>query len=338
MAWDTKRATTFAGALVMLAMVALLLAVWPGLASGNTPRVGDGPLAGFAPQRLAAAAAGERWVWQNPLPQGNDLNSVFFVDGQTGWAVGKSGAFIKTVDGGVNWAVQSSGTDAYLASVAFVDARRGWAVGGWGVAPGREARGVILHTEDGGNTWVSQNANLTGTFLHSVDFVDANTGWAVGWPGVVLKTTDGGGTWTSQTSGTGEDLRSVAFVDGQSGWVVGYDGTILHTSDGGTTWNLQSSGTLGALYAVDFVDARTGWAVGEKGLILKTIDGGLTWESRSVAIADNFFGVTFMDRQRGWVVGGTRDILYTPDGGAERRHPEDHRRGCYLDTPVIRLY
>jgi hypothetical protein len=29
------------------------------------------------------------WFWQNPYPQGNDLYTVKFPSGMTGWAVGK---------------------------------------------------------------------------------------------------------------------------------------------------------------------------------------------------------------------------------------------------------
>lgn len=28
------------------------------------------------------------WFWQNPLPQGNGLGDVFFINNSTGWAVG----------------------------------------------------------------------------------------------------------------------------------------------------------------------------------------------------------------------------------------------------------
>ena len=42
----------------------------------------------------------EGWFWQNPLPQGNGLHSTYFIDSNTGWAVGSSGTILKTTDGG----------------------------------------------------------------------------------------------------------------------------------------------------------------------------------------------------------------------------------------------
>ena len=45
-------------------------------------------------------SAQDGWFWQNPLPQGNDLSSVHFVDEYVGWAIGKFGTIIRTTDGG----------------------------------------------------------------------------------------------------------------------------------------------------------------------------------------------------------------------------------------------
>jgi hypothetical protein len=69
------------------------------------------------------------WEWQNPLPQGNDLVDVVFVDASQGWAVGGSGTILHTTDGGATWSFQSSGTDLRLQSACFLDASTGWVVG-----------------------------------------------------------------------------------------------------------------------------------------------------------------------------------------------------------------
>jgi hypothetical protein len=60
----------------------------------------------------------------------NYLNSVYFTDNNTGWAVGFEGTILNTTDGGLNWNSQSSGTSNYLNSVYFTDNNTGWAVGG----------------------------------------------------------------------------------------------------------------------------------------------------------------------------------------------------------------
>ena len=50
------------------------------------------------------------WFWQNPLPQGNNLTSVKFINTTTGWAVGIEGTILRTTNGGTNWTSQTSGT------------------------------------------------------------------------------------------------------------------------------------------------------------------------------------------------------------------------------------
>ena len=75
------------------------------------------------------------WFWQNPLPQGNSLTSVCFIDENNAVAVGYSGSIIKTTDGGNNWKVQTSSTSSHLLGVSFTDVQNGTA--------------VVLHAESG---------------------------------------------------------------------------------------------------------------------------------------------------------------------------------------------
>jgi len=74
-----------------------------------------------------------QWEWQNPLPQGNTLSSVWFTDANTGYAVGGDygigGTILKTLDGGITWSTLSIGTTNQLHSVTFADANNGFAVG-----------------------------------------------------------------------------------------------------------------------------------------------------------------------------------------------------------------
>ncbi|MFQ6031592.1 MAG: YCF48-related protein [Candidatus Zixiibacteriota bacterium] len=95
--------------------------------------------------------AQQGWFWQNPLPQGDDLYSVCFVDANTGWAVGDGAKILNTTDGGSTWNTQSFRTSEELNSVCFADANTGWAVG-WD--------GTILHTTTGGYTSVEEDNNF----------------------------------------------------------------------------------------------------------------------------------------------------------------------------------
>ena len=51
----------------------------------------------FAPAAHAQQPQPSGWEWQNPLPQGNTINSVrFAADKRHGWAVGSDGAILRT--------------------------------------------------------------------------------------------------------------------------------------------------------------------------------------------------------------------------------------------------
>jgi photosystem II stability/assembly factor-like uncharacterized protein/outer membrane protein OmpA-like peptidoglycan-associated protein len=192
-----------------------------------------------------------------------------------------------------------------LKSVEFSGSLVGWAVGG---------NGRILHTTDGGSTWLPQESG-TENWLYEVTFTDALNGWAVGSQGVILHTANGGTSWAAQTSGTNEDLASVVFVDASNGWAVGGYGVVLHTDNGGTTWTPQVSGTNAWLSGVTFTDASNGWAVGD-GAIRHTTDGGATWTIQSQPGTVEFlFSVDFFDANNGWAVGSNGVILHTSDGG-----------------------
>ena len=52
---------------------------------------------------LLNQAEAQDWQWLNPKPQANTLNSITFTDPDTGFAVGNSGAIVKTTDGGNTW-------------------------------------------------------------------------------------------------------------------------------------------------------------------------------------------------------------------------------------------
>jgi hypothetical protein len=98
------------------------------------------------------------WFWQNPLPQGNLLNSVLFTDANTGTAVGEHGTVVRTTNGGATWTSQSSGTSTNLFGVSFTDANIGTAVGYYG---------EIQRTTNGGTTW---NRQVSGT-LHRPNLI-----------------------------------------------------------------------------------------------------------------------------------------------------------------------
>ncbi len=61
------------------------------------------------------------------------IESLAFVDAQTGWAVGQTGPILTTTDGGTSWVIQDSPVNDDpvhdLYAVVFVDSQSGWVAG-----------------------------------------------------------------------------------------------------------------------------------------------------------------------------------------------------------------
>lgn len=266
-----------------------------------------------------------QWEWQNPLPQGNTLYGIHFVDANNGWAAGGR-TIIRTNDGGISWQLQESGIESSSRSISkiyFTDLMNGWAVGG--PSP------LLLQTKDGGSTWFQPGLEnkLPGSFT-DICFVDNLTGWIVGWSAVyqdeivILHTIDAGDNWELQnhnSSGSIIDI-SVCFIDHQHGWIANGN-KILHTSDGGENWTQQECNSNEDLRDIYFIDTDHGWAVGENGTVLITTNGGALWEpSIEPSLSGiNSYEVNFIDAENGWLCGNYYDgtvngaILKTADGG-----------------------
>ena len=211
-----------------------------------------------------------------------------------------------------------------LIAATFPTEREGWACGRWG---------TILHSADGGKTWVRQKSGTDYT-LSSISFVDPQNGWAVGDGGTILRTKDGGKSWERQKSPSPYFLFGVQFVSPQKGWIVTERTTILYTNDGGENWQEQFKDQDFILKRVSFCDERNGWAVGEFGFIYHTDNGGKTWQKQAgefkfsqetgEMVGGNFlFDVVAIDLRTAWVVGIDGYAARTMDGGKTWRQVAD---------------
>jgi len=210
------------------------------------------------------------------------IHSIHFTDENNGWVAGSSGIVFHTTNGGNSWIQQYPPTGgSWLWPIFFIDNNVGWTAG--------DPLFGLFKSTNGGNTWLTYSVPVVER-IHSIKFLDYQTGWLCGTQGQIAKSLDGGITWADLQTGTSAALRDIFFVDNNTGWCVGYNGTILYTLDGGTNWNTQNSGTSYNLFGLYFVDALTGWAVGDNGIILKTINGGIPVELIS------FFGEVELEK------------------------------------------
>jgi photosystem II stability/assembly factor-like uncharacterized protein len=133
-------------------------------------------------------------------------------------------------------------------------------------------RGLIVISDDGGNTWAQATVPVQSDLL-ALSFPTASEGWAVGHDGVVLHSTDGGKTWRRQLDGR-IAAHSLAGIYQQA--IAGGDLSAKPYLDQ-LQLNYKAGPTLPFL-SVLFENASTGFVVGSFGMIAATTDGGKTWQ------------------------------------------------------------
>ncbi len=273
----------------------------------------------------ATATSQEDWHWQNPIPQGNELNDIWMFSSQVILAVGDIGTVIKSTDGGINWSVTHycGGITSDLYTVFFINQNIGWAAG---------EMGNVLKTTDGGISW-SAKTTMDSLAINGLYFHDSQNGWAAGTKvelgdqkGVILKTTDGGATWITDENTGAKSLNNIRFFNDNVGWAVGsryqtQEDIILRTGDGGTTWQPYYSGNTTELYCACFVDSLHGWAVGKRttssSVIIHTNDSGINWTAQNQPGSDKvLWAIAFRDQNLGWAVGASGLVLKTVNGGS----------------------
>lgn len=144
--------------------------------------------------------------------------------------------------------------------------------------------GVVLLSEDG-VTFRQAKAVPVRSMLTSVQFMNAQQGYAAGHDGVVLGTQDGGETWTllRATPGVEQPILSIYFDSLEHGIAVGLYGWAIETGDGGHTWSPLQVGAGEEsdrhLFHVFASGRGTLLIAGEGGTIFRSTDRGKRWQT-----------------------------------------------------------
>jgi len=280
---------------------------------------------------LHTSDGGNNWTEQfsganDPMLTNSVLLSIHFSDLNNGWAAGYkilsdgedcSALLLHTTNRGNSWNI-IAGIDDFckFCDVHFVNNSTGWVL---------DENGKILHTPDGGSSWITQY-NDTARILNSMSFVDAENGWTSGNDGLILHTSNGGNSWDEQEGGVNINLSGIFFTDSNNGWTVGVGESntamILHSQNSGSLWNIiDSVGLVFEVGSMYFNDSLHGWIAarsvppaGRWGL-LATQDGGENWEWQSTGlILDKISSVFFFDEDNGWAI-GENVIIKSTDAG-----------------------
>lgn len=176
------------------------------------------PLSGaVAGPRGAMGAMRRRTVQASQTPPigPRDLNAMRLQTTGPAWLVGDGGLVLTSADFGNSWQLPPAplplaAYENFDFHAVDVQGAQAWIVG----SPGSR----ILHTPDAGRSWTWLDTGQTLP-LHSIKFMDANNGVAVGALGTILVTRDGGKSWTRvQAGGTRLGLLAIFGDDASISW------------------------------------------------------------------------------------------------------------------------
>ncbi|MCD4773248.1 MAG: T9SS type A sorting domain-containing protein [Bacteroidales bacterium] len=254
-------------------------------------------------------------TWEIVLAANGYNLDISFQNADTGYAFQAGYRVYMTTNGGMDWDVVF--TPGYMNSSygrsIFADFDKVW------LTVGNYNPSNVYFGDNLGDTWIHQFPDgPTHQDLLATEFVNENTGWAVGNNGAVIKTIDGGISWISQNAGINQNLTDIQFLDENMGWVVGDTGIILFTQNGGTDWISQNVPVSENFIDVSFVNENTGWVISNNSL-LQTSNGGTNWDSISIYQSNGYFSsICFTSQEEGWLMGaidGEIGLFKTTDGG-----------------------
>jgi photosystem II stability/assembly factor-like uncharacterized protein len=239
------------------------------------------------------------WFWQNPLPQGNRINCVKFVNAFTAYAVTSCGTILKTSNKGDTWSISFINDELYLTSLSSTDSLKLYVC---------SSNGSIYKTSNGGMNWfISFQSSLNQDFK-DINFTSQNTGYVFG--DKSYRTTNTGENWIPMYSNIYHEISY--FLNDNTGFVCGGN-TIEKTNNGGLNWQICYSNSNQGFKAVYFINSQTGVAVGTK--VMRTTNQGITWQEPEYVPSGQFTSVTFIDQNTGIAVGTNFSSIYTSNAG-----------------------
>jgi photosystem II stability/assembly factor-like uncharacterized protein len=163
--------------------------------------------------------------------------------------------------------------------------------------------------------WTELNPKVPRVDYLGIQFVNKDTGWAVGDLGALIKSTDGGTSWTVSQTNTTAPILKVRSYNGQVVIASGFGGLILRSTDGGETFTQVTSNVTGDLWGLQMINDTLGWSCGNANSLTKTTDGGQTWQRIfTPGYTSDYWWIDFLNESYGFIAANGK-VLRTIDGG-----------------------
>jgi hypothetical protein len=160
--------------------------------------------------------------WTNPLPQGNTLQSVFFIDADNAFAVGEKGSIIRYSSG--SWTAMQSNTTQNLFKVWAYDVNNVFAVG---------SAGTVMRYD--GNSWSSISQSLSSNTLMAVWGLSPTDLYAGSNDGTILHFN--GSKWTSSGVISEGYITGILGFSANNIYAISNAGEILRYN--GSSWSVS---------------------------------------------------------------------------------------------------
>ena len=197
---------------------------------GQVSAIRAGGRVGGPAQMIESLDAGKTWQARDMSKITGMILDIKFVDANVGFIAGASEAgedkaharILKTTDGGKTWRAvfdsDRAGDNNW--KLSFPSARVGYATIISYDAPGKNARGYVVKTEDGGETWTKQVVTQDAEWIpYGIGFLDEQHGF-VGGSTSGYETRDGGKTWTAVAMGA--SVNKIRFTKRDDGGVTAF--------------------------------------------------------------------------------------------------------------------
>ncbi len=197
-----------------------------------------------------------------------DLNDVALSSTTSGLIVGDGGRLISLQSSGlssisptVTNASYPINSDDDVLSVKRIGTT--YYISVWHTPASGDGFGLMYKSADTtGNHWIPL-IDVQGPGYNDIDFVDANTAYAVGDQGSVYQTIDAGDNWYVVDNYLTDNLSKVFFMDANNGIVLADSlasyGKLMATNDGGNTWyRLNTYGQYYSNFHVYYEDGSYG--------------------------------------------------------------------------------
>ena len=235
---------------------------------------------------LQSGDMGKHWKKLTYIPdlKANGLETIAFLNGNTGVIGGWDGIFLYTSDGGTEWknvpAASQPGVNDPLKVIRAVDALKVNHV----VAIGELEDGTskVYYSENGAETWadVSGIEGNPVTVCHSPSHFFLTTN-----EGTIYTSTDGKH-WVACMIDNNQSLNAISFMTDEIGMAAGANGVVFKTTDGGKSWEKMTINSTADFQAIAWHSNEKIYLAGESEALFYTEDAGKSWKRVNQELAD----------------------------------------------------